>query len=81
MESRMKEPSRPQMDGMSHIQIPPNLLTSRSCTSIREGLMRRLADLDLLSVEDVEVVLPGVSVGPPWLSNGESLLVRLPLLS
>jgi hypothetical protein len=61
--------------------ILPKVLTSRSYASIREGLVRRLADLDLLSVEDVEVVLPGLSVGPPWLNNGESLLVRLPLLS
>jgi hypothetical protein len=55
--------------------ILPKVLTSRSYTSIREGLVRRLADLDLLSVEDIEVVLPGLSVGPPWLNNGESLLV------
>jgi hypothetical protein len=52
------------------------MLIIRSYVSLREGLVRRLADLDLLSANDVQTVLPDLSIAPPWLSSGESLLVR-----
>lgn len=42
---------------------------------MRETLERRLADLGLLSVDDIGVILPGQQISPPWQNTGESLLV------
>lgn len=47
--------------------------------TIREGLVRRLADLGLLTAQEVGNVLPDLTVSEPWMGNGESLMVSLPL--
>jgi hypothetical protein len=38
--------------------------------------VRRLADLGLLSEQEVRDLLPELSISEPWMSNGESLMVR-----
>jgi len=47
--------------------------------TIREGLVRRLADLGLLSEQEVRDILPDLSVSEPWMGSGESLMVSFPL--
>jgi hypothetical protein len=54
-------------------------LTDRTWVSIREGLVRRLADLGLLSAQEVRDLLPDSSISEPWLGSGESLMVSFPL--
>ena len=44
--------------------------------TIREGLVRRLADLELLSEQEARNLLPDLSISEPWKGNGESLMVR-----
>lgn len=44
--------------------------------TIREGLVRRLADLELLSEQEARDLLPDSSISEPWMGNGESLMVH-----
>lgn len=50
-------------------------LTDRSWVTIREALVRRLADLGLLTAQEVNDVLPDLTVAEPWVGSGESLMV------
>lgn len=50
-------------------------LTVRSWVTIREALVRRLADLELLTAQEVNDVLPDLTVAEPWMASGESLVV------
>jgi len=59
-------------------QLGVIVLMDRSWVSIREGLVRRLADLELLSDQEVRDILPDMSVSEPWMGNGESLMVSFP---
>lgn len=60
-------------------QLGGIVLTNRSWVTIREGLVRRLADLGLLSEQEVRDLLPDLSISEPWIGNGESLMVSSPL--
>jgi hypothetical protein len=60
-------------------QLGGIVLTDRSWVTIREGLLRRLADLGLLSEQEVRDLLPDLSVSEPWMGNGESLMVSFTL--
>lgn len=52
------------------------MLKNRSWVTIREGLVRRLADLELLSEQEARDLLPDSSISEPWMGNGESLMVH-----
>jgi hypothetical protein len=54
-------------------------LTDRTWVTIREGLVRRLADLGLLSDHEVRDLMPGSSISEPWLGSGESLMASPPI--
>lgn len=62
------------MDG-EYCMIPSSRLTPRLWVTIREGLVRRLADLGLLTAQDVREVLPDSNFSEPWMPSGESLMV------
>jgi hypothetical protein len=61
-------------------QLGGIVLTNRSWVSIREGLVRRLADLGLLSEHEARDLLPDLGISEPWLGNGESLMVSCSVL-
>lgn len=50
--------------------------------TIREGLVRKLADLGLLTAQEATEILPDSQVSEPWMGTGESLMVssQLPTL-
>lgn len=62
------------MDG-EYCMIPSLGLIPRSWVTIREGMVRRLADLGLLTTQDVREVLPDSNFSEPWMPSGESLMV------
>ena len=47
-----------------------------SWVSLREATVRKLADLGLLTAQEVKDVLPDLTVSEPWMGSGESLMVR-----
>jgi hypothetical protein len=65
------------MVSFSTAKLFSQVLINRTWVTIRQGLVARLAELELLAGSEVAELLPGYTLPEPWTASEESSLVSL----